>query len=81
MDRRIFQQYLYHKFLENVCRTRAAVESEFDEHFFQKRSEAVYVDIVVVAVSYAVMLGRPPARTPKGRNVARRGQRKNSKGG
>ena len=37
MDRRIFQQYSHHKFLENICRKRAADESEFDEYFFQKK--------------------------------------------
>ena len=71
MDRRIFQQYSHHKFLENIGRKRAADESEFDEYFFQKRSEAVEDDIVVAAVSAAVMLGRSLERTPKGPNVAR----------
>ena len=37
MDRRIFQQYSYHKFLENICRKRAADESEFDEYFCQEK--------------------------------------------
>ena len=69
MDGRIFQQYSHHKFLENICRKRAADESEFDEYFFQKkRSEAVEDDIVVAAISAAVMLGRSPERTP---NVVR----------
>ena len=68
MARRIVQQYSHHKFLENICRKRAADESEFDEYFFQKKKEAVENDIVIAAVSAAVMLGRSPERTP---NVAR----------
>ena len=35
-DIRIFQQYSYHKFLQNICRKRAADEREFDGHFFKK---------------------------------------------
>ena len=67
MDRPIVQ---HQKFLENIRRKRAADEREFDEYFFQKRSESVD-DVIVAAVSAAVMLGRSPERTPKWPNVAR----------
>ena len=68
MERSIVQ---HHKLLENIRRKRAADEREFDEYFFQKRSESVDDDVIVAAVSAAVMLGRSPERTPKGPNVAR----------
>ena len=48
MDRRIFQQYLYHRFLQNICQKRAADEIEFDEHFFPKRYEAIVVAAVML---------------------------------
>ena len=77
MDRQCSHQ----KFFQNMCRKRAADESEFDEHLFQKRSESVDDgivdddivdgDIVVAAVSAAVMLGHPAERSPKIPNVPR----------
>ena len=86
MDRRIFQQYSHHKFLENIFRTRAADESEFVEYFNKKKAKllmatSLLLQFLMLSCKAVHLKERQMLREITGGApmVTRHGQRKNLK--